>query len=99
MKGLRLGQAVDGTRDFTKVLHVLFDGLFSMCCWIEFNTKIPFIFKAVESLLRVGEVFPKVLDFLARNFGAQQEASLIIISPHEHSRTFLARACRSSCSL
>src|SRR5882724_7437723 len=73
----------------------MFDVLLGSCLWIKLNTKIPFIFKAVELLLRVGKILPKVIHFTPRN-SCMQEAMAIIISPHENSRTFLPRVC-SSC--
>src|SRR5882724_1191085 len=69
------------------------------CLWIILDTKIPFVFKAVELLLRVGKFLPKVIHFTLRNSRTQEEAMAIIISPHENSRTFLPGVCSSCCSI
>src|SRR5882724_999119 len=74
----------------------MFNVLLGSCLWIKLDTKIPFIFKAVELLLRVSKILPKVIHFTPRNSHMQEEAVAIIISPHENSRTFLPRVC-SSC--
>src|SRR5882724_5204388 len=74
----------------------MFNVLLGLCLWIKLDTKIPFIFKAVELLLRVGKILPKVIHFTPRNSHTQEEAVAIIIGPHENSRTFLPGVC-SSC--
>src|SRR5882724_3076559 len=73
----------------------MFDVLLGSCLWIKLDTKIPFIFKAVELLLRVSKILPNFIHFTPRN-SCMQEAMAIIIGPHENSRTFLPRVC-SSC--
>src|SRR5882724_13270438 len=77
----------------------MFNVLLGLCLWIKLDTKISFVFKAVELLLRVGKVLPKVIHFTPRNSHTQEEAVAIIISPHENSRTFLPRVCSSSHSI
>src|SRR5882724_4065060 len=77
----------------------MFDVLLGSCLWIKLDTKIPFVFKAVELLLRVGKILPKVIHFTLRNSCTQEEAVAIIIGPHENSRTFLPRVCSSCCSV
>src|SRR5882724_8168220 len=74
----------------------MFNFLLGSCLWIKLDTKIPFVFKAVELILRVSKILPKVIHFTLRNSCMQEEAVAIIISPHENSRTFLPRVC-SSC--
>ena len=77
----------------------MFDVLLGSCLWIKLDTKIPFVFKAVELLLRVGKILPKFIHFTPRNSHMQEEAMAIIIIPHENSRTFLPRVCSSCCSV
>ena len=69
------------------VLHFKFDVQVSSRLWIKLLTKIPFVFEAVEPLLRVSEFIPKVIHFALRNSCTQEEAVVIIISPHENSGT------------
>src|SRR5882724_2675977 len=76
----------------------MFDVLLSSCLWIKLDTKIPFVFKAVELLLRVSKILPKFIHFTPRN-SRTQEAVAIIIGPHENSRTFLPGVCSSCCSV
>ena len=69
------------------VLHCKFNVQVGSHLWIKLLTKIPFIFEAVEPLLRVGKFVPKVIHFAPRNSCMQEEAVVINISPHENSRT------------
>src|SRR5882724_7557380 len=73
----------------------MFNVLLGSCLWIKLDTKIPFVFKAVELLFRVSKILPKVIHFTPRNPHMQEEAVAIIIGPHENSRTFLPRVCSS----